>query len=97
MSTRPLVHVVEEPTPGQVVELPAGSRLELRFRPRLKGGGWEVAGSPGHVVPLVRDGHELTFLVFSGSGGGVEAPLRLVRRREARDAEVRELTVVCAS
>jgi hypothetical protein len=97
MSIRPHVHVVEEPTAGQVVELSAGSRLELRFRHRLKGGGWQVSGRPGHLVPLVTEGHEIAFLVFSGPDGGGE-PLRLVRRRDAQagPCEVRELRVVCA-
>jgi hypothetical protein len=96
MSNRPHVHVVEDPAAGQVVELPAGSRLELRFRRRLKGGGWQVSDRPGHLVPLASDGHELTFLVFSGDVAA--EPLRLVRHREAQadPCEVRELRVVCA-
>jgi|EndMetStandDraft_8_1072994.scaffolds.fasta_scaffold01322_10 hypothetical protein len=98
MSIRPHVHVVDEPAAGQVVELPAGSRLELRFRRRLKGGGWQVSDRPGHLVPLVAEGHEITFLVFSGPATGEEEPLRLVRRRDpqAGPCEVRELRVVCA-
>ena len=36
-SSRPQVHVVEDPAAGQVVELAAGSRLELRFWRRFIG------------------------------------------------------------
>jgi hypothetical protein len=99
MSHRSHVHVVENPAPGQVLEIPAGSRLHLRFPPRVAGGGWQVTGRPSHLVPLAEESHELTFLVFSGPGDGREAPLRLVRHRDARQdpCEVRELTVVCAS
>lgn len=97
-STCPRVHVVEDPAAGQVVELSAGSQLELRFRRRFSGGTWQVSGRPGHLVPLVEDSHEITFLVFSGPGEGHEAPLRLVRRRDTQGDpyEVRELRVVCA-
>lgn len=97
-SPRPQVHVVENPTAGQVVRLSAGSRLELRFRRRFSGGTWQVSGRPGHLVPLVEESHEITFLVFSGPDQGQEAPLRLVRRRDAHTdpCEVRELRVVCA-
>lgn len=98
MSRRPHVHVVEDPAAGQLVRLSAGSQLELRFRRRFSGGTWEVSGRPAHLVPLVEESHEITFLVFSGPGEGHEAPLRLVRRREAAGDpyEVRELRVVCA-
>lgn len=97
-STRSKVHVVENPTPGQVVRLAVGSRLELRFRRRFSGGTWQVSGRPGHLVPLVEDDHEMSFLVFRGPDGGQDTPLRLVRRRDAHTdpCEVRELRVVCA-
>lgn len=97
MSPRPQIHVVEDPAAGQVVKLAAGSQLELRFRRRFSGGEWQVSGRPGHLVPLVEESHEITFLVFSGPDAGHEAPLRLVRKRAQGDPyEVRELRVVCA-
>jgi hypothetical protein len=97
-SVRSRVHVVEDPAAGQVVELAPGSQLQLRFRRRFSGGAWQVIGRPGHLVPLVEEGHEMTFLVFGG-GETHDAPLRLVRHRDAQaePCEVRELMVVCAS
>ncbi|MBZ5740640.1 hypothetical protein [Nocardioides mangrovi] len=94
----PQIHVVEDPAAGQVVQLAAGSALQVRFRRRFGGGTWEVSGRPDHLVPLAEGTHELTFLVFSGPGEGHEAPLRLVRRRTAQadPCEVRELRVVLA-
>lgn len=91
----PPLHVLRDPRPGELVRVPAGSRLEVRFRRRGLGlSRWQVEDRPGHLLPLRSDDHGFCFLVFrSGTGG--PAPLRLVRRRVDRveSPEFRDLLV----
>lgn len=88
--------VVTEPESGQVIALPVGARLELRFHRRGLGlSAWHVEDRPSHLVPLHEGSHGFQFLVFRGGEDRVGA-LRLVRRRSAGPdfSEVRDLTVV---
>ena len=97
--TRPLgrtaVHVVQDPQPGQQLDVPAGARLAVKFRRRGLGlSRWQVVDRPGYLLPLEEGPHGFLFLVF-GDGATDEQPLRLVRRRVDRSGpgEVRDLTV----
>ncbi|HEU5036127.1 MAG TPA: hypothetical protein VFT70_03925 [Nocardioides sp.] len=87
--------ILRDPRPGEVVRLPAGSRLEVRFRRRGLGlSRWQVEDRPAHLVPLSVDDHGFDFLVFQGEDDRPR-PLRLVRRRVDRpgSSEVRDLLV----
>ena len=85
--------VVEDPRPGDVLTVPAGSRLHVRFRRSLSA--WRVEERPGHLVPLEEGDHGFEFLVF-GTPDASARPLRLVRQRADRagDGEVRDLIVL---
>ena len=88
-------HVLRDPKPGEVVQLSAGTHLEVRFRRRGLGlSRWQVEDRPAHLLSLEEGDHAFQFLVFSGAA--TEQPLRLVRRRLDRPGptEVRDLTVV---
>jgi hypothetical protein len=94
----PTVHraqrrTVQDPRPGDVLSVPPGTRLEVRFRRTLSS--WHVEDRPGHLVPLQATGHDFEFLVF-GTPEAVGRPLRLVRQRADRSGpgEVREVTVL---
>jgi hypothetical protein len=103
MSASTVHHVLSDPKSGDVVQLPAGTHLQLTFRRRGLGSNeWRVAERPAHLMPLREVGADLQFLVFSSalcSAGGVERPLRLVRRRTDRPdtTEVRDVTVLVAT
>ncbi len=76
--------------------MPAGGRLDVRFRRRGLGlSSWRVGARPGHLVPLVEDDHHFEFLVFRGDDDGPQR-LRLVRSRADRPGshEVRDLLVL---
>lgn len=95
MSVRTPYRILRDPKPGQVVRLPAGSRLEVRFRRRGLGlSRWQVEDRPAHLVPLVEGDHGFHFLVFQGQDDRPQ-PLRLVRSRVDRpgSGEVRDLLV----
>ena len=78
MSIRTQHRILRDPKPGQVVRLPAGSRLEVRFRRRGLGlSRWQVEDRPAHLVPLVEGDHGFSFLVFQGQDDRPQ-PLRLV-------------------
>ncbi|WP_028637860.1 hypothetical protein [Nocardioides sp. URHA0032] len=88
--------ILRDPKPGEIVRLPAGSRLEVRFRRRGLGlSRWQVEDRPAHLVPLDVGDHGFHFLVFHGEGEGPQ-PLRLVRSRVDRpgSGEVRHLLVL---
>jgi len=103
MTASTVHHVLSDPKSGDVVRLPAGSHLQLRFRRRGLGSTeWRVADRPAHLLPLREVGDDLQFLVFSrafSNDGGVERPLRLVRCRTDRPdpTEVRDVTVLVAT
>jgi hypothetical protein len=80
-----------DPRPGTVVGVAPGSRLCLRLRAGLGPSRWYVAAHPGNLLPLVREEHELAFLVFDGT----PATLRLERRHPRSHVvrEVRELRI----
>ena len=87
--------ILRDPKPGQLVRLPAGSRLEVRFRRRGLGlSRWQVEDHPAHLVPLAVGDHGFHFLVFQGQDDRPQ-PLRLVRSRVDRpgSGEVRDLLV----
>jgi hypothetical protein len=87
-------HVVADPVAGEVVRLPAGSRLEVTFPHRgLASNAWRVEERPGHVVPLGSAAGALHFLVFRPEAAP-HPPLRLVRTRGGAVTDVRELTVL---
>lgn len=85
--------VVEDPRPGDVLTVPAGSRLHVRFRRSLSA--WRVEDRPGHLVSLEEGDHGFEFLVF-GTPEPAARPLRLVRQRADRTGpgEVRDLIVL---
>jgi hypothetical protein len=88
--------ILRDPKPGEVVRVPAGSRLEVRFRRRGLGlSRWQVEYRPAHLVPLQEGDHGFHFLVFRGDHEGPH-PLRLVRSRVDRpgSGEVRDLVVL---
>jgi hypothetical protein len=90
------LHVLQDPQPGQVLTVPAGTRLAVRFRRRGLGlSRWQVVDRPGHLLPLEEGDHGFLFQVFGSEDSG-EQPLRLVRRRIDRpgSGEVRDLTVL---
>lgn len=89
-------HVFQDPQPGEVLTVPAGARLQVRFRRSLSS--WRVAELPGHLVPLEQGSHGFEFLVF-GTPEQQARPLRLVRQRADRTGtgEVRDLTVLVTS
>ena len=88
------------PEPGQVLEVEAGTRLELKFRRRGLGlSRWHVEDRPSNLVPLHEDSHAFCFLVFRDADRG-PAALRLVRRRNDDSdgpSEVRDLTVLVSA
>ena len=86
-------HVVEDPRAGDVLRVPAGSRLHVRFRRTLSS--WRVEERPGHLVALEEGAHGFEFLVF-GTPDPAARPLRLVRERADRTGpgEVRDLIVM---
>ncbi len=92
-STRIDRRVVEDPRPGDVLTVPAGSRLHVRFRHSLSS--WRVEDRPGHLVSLEEGDHGFEFLVF-GTPDLAPEPLRLVRQRADRTgpSEVRDLIVL---
>ena len=89
--------VVDDPRPGTVVELAAGSQLAVRFRRGLGPSRWHLAGLPGHLLLLSEGGHEFQFLVFGCAVGAT--PVRFERRHPEREIahEVCELLVVAVS
>ncbi|MCW2764722.1 MAG: hypothetical protein JWO11_681 [Nocardioides sp.] len=89
--------VVSDPRSGQVVELPAGSCLVLKFRPRGHATThWRIEDRPGHLVPLGSGRFEFQFLVFGT--GPTPAPLRLVRSCDdcCESSDVRDVTVIAS-
>ena len=94
--TAPQIHLVTEPASGQVVELPAGSHLEVSFRRRGLTSSWHVEQLPGHLLPLAAGANEFQFFVFDAPVQPEPTRLRLVRSCPGRDEpnEVRELTVL---
>ena len=91
------LHVVSDPPCGEVIRLPAGSRLEVRFaRPGLGISTWQIQDRPGHVLPLAEDRTGFSFLVFGEDEAAASRPLRLVRVRpdRAEPTDVRDLTVL---
>lgn len=92
-------HVLTEPASGEIIDLPVGACLEVKFRrPRMGLTKWHVEDRPSHLVPLEDTGHGFRFLVFGGHEGGTGA-LRLVRRHteRAETREVRDLTVLVST
>lgn len=88
--TRPSLRVLRDPRPGQVVECPVASCVEVRFTPGLVSR-WRIKESPGHLVPISQGDHHFTFVVFAGRSDSDYGPLRLARFRPDRaDAEVEE-------
>lgn len=95
-SSRPVRrHLVQDPRSGEVLTVPPGTHLEVRFRPALVSR-WRVEARPGHLVPLEEGDHAFVFLVFDG---GCPEPLRMVRQRGDRPGarDVRDLTVLVGS
>ena len=92
--------VLTDPQQGQVLEVQAGTRLELKFRRRGLGlSRWHVEDRPSNLVPLHEDSHAFSFLVFRDEDRG-PAALRLVRSRTDDDSgpfEVRDLTVLVSA
>ena len=93
-------HVLNDPESGQVLEVEAGTRLELQFRRRGLGPSrWHIEDRPSHLVPLHEDSHAFSFLVFRDEARG-PAALRLVRSRGDDGSgpfEVRDLTVLVSA
>ena len=94
----PTVHrlqrrIFTDPRPGDVLSVPAGTRMQVRFRRTLSC--WRVEDRPGHLVPLEEGSHGFEFLVF-GTPDATGRPLRLVRQRADRTGpgEVREVIVL---
>lgn len=88
----PHLRVVRDPRPGQVVECPVASCVEVRFTPGLVSR-WRIKERPGHLVPISQGDHHFTFVVFAGRSNSEYGPLRLVRLRSDRadtDSEVEE-------
>ena len=95
---RPDLRVLRDPRPGQVVECPVASCVEVRFTPGLVSR-WRIEESPGHLVPISQGDHHFTFVVFTGRSDSEYRPLRLVRFRSDRpgaegEVEERELHVL---
>ncbi|WP_395658060.1 hypothetical protein [Nocardioides sp.] len=87
--------ILRDPKPGELVRIPPGGRLEVRFRRRGLGlSRWQVELRPAHLVPLEVGDHGFHFLAFRGAADDPQ-PLRLVRSRVDRpgSGEVRDLLV----
>jgi hypothetical protein len=96
MSVNTQHHLVCDPEPGDVVHIPPGTHLEVKFRRRGLGlSRWQVEDRPSYLVPLQEEDHDFSFLVFS-AGETAQRALRLVRSRPDRPdfGEVRDLTVL---
>lgn len=90
------VHVISDPRSGQVLDVPVGARLAVKFARRGLGQSrWRIAERPAYLVPLTDEGFDFDFVVFEGEGEEY-APLRLERFRPDRDGttDERELYVV---
>lgn len=88
------VHVISDPRSGQVLDVPVGARLAVKFARRGLGQSrWRIAERPSYLVPLSNEGFDFEFVVFEGEDA---APLRLERFRPDRDGttDERELYVV---
>lgn len=88
------VHVISDPASGQVLDVPVGTRLAVKFERRGLGESrWRIAERPAYLVPLSEEGFSFDFVVFEGEAA---APLRLERFRPDRagTSDERELYVV---
>lgn len=88
------VHVISDPASGQVLDVPVGTRLAVKFERRGLGESrWRIAERPSYLVPLSEEGFSFDFVVFEGEDA---APLRLERFRPDREgtSDERELYVV---
>jgi hypothetical protein len=86
------VYVVKDPAPGELVEVEAGSRLDVRFAGAGLVSRWEVVGRPCNLVPLVLNRASFSFVVFR-----TDVPVQeLVLRRTGgiRAGETRVLRIV---
>jgi hypothetical protein len=88
------VHVISDPRSGQVLDVPVGTRLAVKFARRGLGQSrWRIAERPAYLVPLTEEGFSFDFVVFEADDA---APLRLERFRPDREgtSDERELYVV---
>lgn len=88
------VLTISDPCSGQVLDVPVGARLAVRFERRGLGQSrWRIAERPAYLVPIAEEGFTFDFVVFEG---GDAAPLRLERFRPDREgtSDERELYVV---
>jgi hypothetical protein len=82
------IHVVKNPAAGQIVEIPAGDRLDVRFTRVGLTSTWEVVERPVNLVPLAVGRTSFSFLAFRS-----DVPVQeLVLRRS--NGETRILCVV---
>ncbi len=101
-----MLHVVNDPPSGKTVRVPAGAKLELRFRRGMSRNRWRIAEAPGHLLPLAGPDEvalqaspgestwALRFLVFQGSGRPEPIRLELTRDELEAPADVRRLRLV---
>ena len=102
-----MLKVINDPSTGQTVRVPAGAGLELRFRRGMSRNRWRIAESPSNLLPLVSPGDvpsqataeesqwALRFLAFKGDADHAEPLcLELTRDDLTEPAEVRRLRVV---
>jgi hypothetical protein len=83
---------VRNPAPGEVVEIDAGNRLDVRFSGTGLVARWEIVERPCNLVPLAVGRASFSFLAFRS-----DVPVqRLVLRRTGgvRGDETRTLRVV---
>ncbi|SFD03865.1 hypothetical protein SAMN04487968_1252 [Nocardioides terrae] len=81
------IHTVKNPAAGQLVEIGAGNRLDVKFTHGLTSS-WEVVTRPVNLVPLAVGRASFSFLAFR-----TDVPVQeLVLRRSS--GETRTLRVV---
>jgi hypothetical protein len=83
---------VRDPAAGEVVEIEAGNRLDVRFGGAGVGAHWELVERPCNLVPLAIGRRSFSFLAFRSDEPVHELVLR--RTRGLRAGETRVVRVV---
>ena len=86
------IRTVRNPAAGQVVEIDAGNRLDVRFSHVGLASRWEVVQRPCNLVPLSLGRASFSFLAFRSDVAVQELVLR--RSGGVRPEETRTLRVV---
>jgi hypothetical protein len=86
------IETVKNPTAGQIVEIGAGNRLDVRFTHVGVPHRWEIVERPANLVPLAVGRTSFSFLAFRSDVTVQELVMRRVGG--VRGGEIRTLRVV---